>query len=159
MKVEAECGVCLLQRGYSEIKKATSDPFLQLKALSSLFQLLAKDFKPTAVPAHIGTKRDRLIKKITGNPDPYNNVKKMSNRKALEILPLAKSLVSQENSKEARFRKACLSAIVGNVIEFDIPSHAFKFEDIGNLIQQAEQELVVGHKTKVTNTKASLRTI
>lgn len=143
MKVEAECGVCLLQRGYQEIKKATNDPFLQFKALSSLFHLLAKDFKPTAVPAHIGTERDRLIRKITGNPDPYTDMKKMSNQRALEILPLAENLVSKEKSAEARFRKACLSAIVGNIIEFDVPSHAFKFEDIGSLIRRAEKDLAI----------------
>ncbi len=149
MKVEAECGVCLLQRGYQEIKKATNDSSLQFKALSSVFHLLATDFNPTAVPAYIGTKRDRLIKEITGNPDPYAKMKETSNQKALEFLPLAQNLVSKENSAEARFRKACLSAIVGNIIEFDIPSHAFKFEDIGSLIQQAEKNLAIDEISKI----------
>jgi len=159
LKVEAECGVCLLQRGYQEIKKATDDPFLQLRALSSLLRLLAKEFKPTAVPSHLGTRRDRLIKKITGNPDPYAKMKKKSNRRALEILPLARSLVLQENSREARFRKACLSAIVGNIIEFDIPSHTFKFEDIGNLIRQAEKDLAVDEIPKIFGRAKGARNI
>jgi len=143
LKAEVECGACLLQRGYSEIKEATSDPALQLKTLSAVLHLLAENFSPKTVPAYLGTKRDRLIKSVTGNPDPYAKKKEVSNDKALEILPFAQSLVSQEKSAEARFRKACLSAIVGNIIEFDIPSHVFKFEEIGKLIQQAEHDLAI----------------
>jgi len=33
--------------------------------------------------------------------------------------------------------------MVGNVIEFDIPEHEFKFEDIGKLIQQGENDLAI----------------
>jgi len=149
LKAEVECGVCLLQRGYSEIKEATNDPALQLKALSIVLRLLAENFNPKAVPAYLGTRRDRLIKETTGNPDPYAKKKGMSNEKALEILPFAKNLVSQEKSAETRFRKACLSAIVGNIIEFDIPSHTFEFEEIGRLIQQAEHDLAIDEIPKI----------
>jgi hypothetical protein len=141
LKAEVECGVCLLQRGYLEIKEATNDPVLQLKALSAVLRLLAENFSPKTVPAYLGTERDRLIKEVTGNPDPYAKRKEMNNENALEILPLAKKLISQESSAEVRFRKACLSAIVGNIIELDIPSHTFKFEEIESLLQQAEDDL------------------
>ena len=143
MKVEVECGACLLHRGWLEIQKATDDPLLQFKALSSLLSLLAEGFNPEAVPAYLGTKRDRLIREITGNQDPYAETKGISNQRALEILPLAKNLVSQETSAKARFRRACLSAMVGNIMEFDMLGYSFKFEDIGKLIAQAEQDLAI----------------
>jgi uncharacterized protein with ATP-grasp and redox domains len=111
--------------------------------MSALLRFLADEFKPTANPAYLGTKRDRLIREITGNPDPYKQMKHVSNEKALEVLPLAKSLVSRETSTELRFRKACLSAIVGNIIEFDIPDNSFKFTDLEKLIQQAESDLAI----------------
>ena len=123
MKVEVECAGCLLHRGLFEISEATDDPSLQFEVTSALFRLLAKEFKPTAVPAHLGTERDRLIKKMTDNPDPYAKIKQRSNRKALEFLPLARKLVSKEPSPEPRFRKACLCSIVGNVMEFESRSH------------------------------------
>jgi len=126
-----------------EILEATSDQALQFRAMTVLTRLLGREFKPMAVPAKLGTKRDRLVKKVTGNPDPYEKKKWLSNKRALEILPQAKKFVADGSSPEAKFRRACLCAIVGNIIEFDIPTHEFKFEEIGRLIQQAENDLAV----------------
>jgi len=112
---------------------------------------LAEEFKPTANPADLGTKRDRLIRKITGNPDPYKQKKQLSNKKALEVVPLAKSIISKESSAELRFRKACLSAIVGNIMEFDLPDNPFKFTDLEKLIQQAEKDLALDEIPQIFN--------
>ncbi len=151
MKVEFECATCVLHRGYEEIKEATSKPNIQFRAISALLQLLASEFTPSAVPAGLGTKRDRLIKKVTGNSDPFAEKKRMSNQKALEILPFAKNMIFSESKSESRFRKACLSSIVGNIIEWGIPDHSFKFEDIRKLIRKAEQELVIDEISKILN--------
>ena len=111
MKVEVECAGCLFYRGLYEIAEATDDPSLQFEVTSALLQLLTKEFKPTTVPAYLGTDRDRLIKRMTGNPDPYSKIKQKSNRKALDFLPLASKLVCKESSPEFRFRKACFHCI------------------------------------------------
>jgi uncharacterized protein with ATP-grasp and redox domains len=151
LKVEAECANCLVHRGYREILEATIDPSLQFEAISAVLRLLSREFKATTVPSYIGTKRDRLIKKITGNPDPYARKKKLSNQKAMEVLPLVKTLVSNETSPEARFRKACLGSIVGNIIEFDIPGHTFKFGNVGKLLQRAELDLAIDEISQIFN--------
>jgi len=143
LKVEVECATCVLHRGYMEILEATSDQALQFRAMTALTRLISREFKPTAVPAKLGTKRDRLVKRVTGNSDPYEKKKWLSNKRALEILPQAKKFVASGSSSEARFRRACLCSMVGNVIEFDIPEHEFKFEDIGKLIQQGENDLAI----------------
>jgi uncharacterized protein with ATP-grasp and redox domains len=126
-----------------EIQEATSDQALQFRAMTALARLLGREFKPTAVPAKLGTKRDRLIKRVTGNPDPYEKKKWLSNKRALEILPQAKRFVASSSSPEAKFRRACLCSVVGNIIEFDIPEHEFKFEDIERLMWQAENDLAI----------------
>ena len=149
MKVDVECAPCLLHRGYMEIVEATNDKTLQFETMTALTRLLHKEFKPTAVPARLGTKRDRLVKTITGNKDPYAKKKWLSNQRALEILPQLKRTVARETSDEAKFRRACLCAIVGNIIEFDIPEHEFNFEDIANLVQQAQQDLAVDEVFKI----------
>ena len=148
MKVKVECAPCLVHRGYMEIMEATSNSSLQFEAMSALTRLLHREFKPNAVPALLGTERDRLVKKVTGNSDPYREKKRLSNEKALEILPEAKRLIENESSQRKRFRKACLSSIVGNVIEFDILNYAFNFENIKMLIQRAEQELAIDEVKK-----------
>jgi len=143
MKVELRCISCLLTRAYLQIQDATDDQALQFKTLSAVLQFLAEEFTPSANPAYLGTNRDRIIQKITGNPDPYLPKKKLSNRKALEVLPLAQNIVSKETAPEQRFRKACLAAIVGNIMEFDIPDNHFSFDELEKLIQEAEKDLAV----------------
>ena len=159
MKVEVECAPCVLQRGYLEIEKATSNPSLQLRAMSALVHLLTKEFKPTAVAAHLGTERDRIVKEVTGNPDPYARAKQISNQRALEILPTARNMVLSESSAESRFRRACLCAMVGNIIEFDIPDHVFKFEEMGKLIREAEEDLAIDEIPKILKTAKKAKSV
>ena len=149
MKVELRCISCILNRGYLQIQDATDDKSLQFKTLSAILSFLTEEFKSTANPAYLGTKRDRLIREMTGNPDPYAQKKQLSNQKALEVLPIAQSLVSKETSPELRFRKACLSAIVGNIMEFDLPDNPFKFADLENLIQEAETDLAIDNISQI----------
>ena len=151
MKVGLRCISCILNRGYLQIQEATDDKALQFKTLSAVMDFLAEEFKPTANPADLGTKRDRLIRKITGNPDPYKQKKQLSNKKALEVLPLAENIISKETSPELLFRKACLSAIVGNIMEFDLPDNPFKFADLEKLIQQAEKDLALDDIPQIFN--------
>ncbi len=143
MKVEPECVACIVSRGAAEVKEATSNPALRFRAMSDLLRLLYKDFRPTAVPADLGTKRDRLIKRVTGNGDPYNRSKRLSNEKALKLLPFARKLVEKGYAQQDRFKKACLSAIVGNVMEFDIPGHKFTSSTMRKALQDAAVDLVV----------------
>jgi uncharacterized protein with ATP-grasp and redox domains len=159
LKVEAECASCILQRGWLEIEKATSDPSLQFKAMSALLRLLIKEFKPTAIAAYLGTKRDRIVKEITGNPDPYAKAKQISNQRVMEILPKARNMISSKSSAESRFRRACLCSMVGNIIEFNIPDHVFKFEDMGKLIRGAEEELAIDEIKKILKTAKKAKSV
>jgi len=126
-----------------EILEATDDPKIRLEACRALFRMLAENLKPTAVPSMIGTIRERLIKEVTGNPDPWAEKKRLSNHEALKIFPLAEETVAAERDPALRFRKACLAAIVGNIMEFNIPGHKFRFDDIRTLMKEAEHDLVI----------------
>ena len=149
MNVELRCISCILNRGYLQIQEATDDEALQLKTVSSILRFLAEEFNPTVNPAYLGTKRDRIIRDLTCNPDPYHLKKQLSNQKALDVLSLATSIISNEGSPELKFRKACLSAIVGNIIEFDLPDNPFKFTDLEDLIKQAEDDLIIDDIPKI----------
>ena len=143
MKIQPECSICIIHRGYQQISTATKNKEVQFKALRELFKFLSENFSSDATPAWIGTQRDRIIKRITGNPDPYAERKSLSNKKALEYLPLAESILNNSSSQKERFRKACLCAIVGNIMEFDIPGHEFDYQKLRELIINAEAELVI----------------
>lgn len=143
MKVEAECASCLLSRAMAETYQATTNPALRFRCMAEVMKLLNREFRPTCVPADVGTKRDRLIKKLTSNPDPYAHSKKISNERASKLLPTAKKYVQSALNQQERFRKACLCAIVGNIMEFDIPGHSFTFSTLRKSLKEAAKDLVV----------------
>lgn len=127
MKVHVRCAPCLLNRGYLEIERASKNQKVRFRAMVELLKLLNNEFSPEACPSIIGTKRDRLIKRITGNDDPYREVKNESNVQVLKLLPRAQSFVQKRQTPIERFRAACMVALVGNMIEFDIIGHDFNF--------------------------------
>jgi hypothetical protein len=143
LKVEAECAACIISRGAAEAKEATTNPALRFRAMSDLMRLLTKEFRPTAVPAELGTKRDRVIRRVTGNNDPYKRSKRISNEKALQLLSYARKLVEEGYAQEDRFKRACLCAIVGNVIEFDIPGHKASFSSLKKNFREASKDLAI----------------
>jgi uncharacterized protein with ATP-grasp and redox domains len=143
MKVEAECASCLLARATAETYYATTNPALRFRAIKEVTKLLNREFRPSTVPADIGTKRDRLIKELTGNDDPYKLSKKMSNEKAVKLLPYARKIVEKGYNQQERFKKACLCAVVGNILEFDIPGHSFTFRTLTKSFREAAKDLVV----------------
>lgn len=149
LKVEIECLSCLIHRGYLEIAEATNNPVLQFKAASALLECMTREFKPEAVAAVLGTMRDRVIKQVSGNLDVYAERKRLSNSVALELLPTVKGMIEKQSSPEERFRKACLVAIVGNVIEFDIPKHDVDLKDLESLIADAESDLAVDDISRI----------
>ena len=158
MKVEPECAACIINRASAETIEATPNPALRFRAMSELLRLLYKEFRPTAVPADLGTKRDRLIKRITDNEDPYKRCKRISNEKALKLLPYARKLI-EGYTQEDRFKKACLCAIVGNIMEFDIPGHRFTFGSLRKNFRDAAKDLVIDDTNKIYELAKSARSV
>jgi uncharacterized protein with ATP-grasp and redox domains len=159
LKVEPECAPCIIYRAVAEAREATTNPALRLRVVSELLRLLNKEFRPTAVPADLGTKRDRLVKRITGNDDPYKRSKRISNEKALKLLPYARKLVEQGYAQQDRFKKACLCAIVGNIMEFDIPGHSFNFKGLKKIFRDAAKDLAIDDTAKVYELTKKANTI
>ncbi len=149
MKVEAECAACIISRGAAEIKEATTNPALRFRSMMELLYMLSKEFKPSAVPADLGTKRDRVIKRVTGNNDPYKRSKRLCNENALKLLPYAKKLVEEGYTQQDRFKRACLCAMVGNTMEFDIPGHSFTFRGLKKNLKNAGKDLVIDDVSKI----------
>ena len=133
----------MLARATAETYYATTNPALRFRSVKEVMKLLNREFRPSTVPADIGTKRDRLIKELTGNDDPYKLSKKMSNEKAVKLLPYARKLLEKAHNQQERFKKACLCAIVGNILEFDIPGHSFTFRTLTKSFREAAKDLVV----------------
>nr|MDO8079642.1 ARMT1-like domain-containing protein [Candidatus Freyarchaeota archaeon] len=148
MNIKPVCILCLLTRAFREIQYSTNDTDVQFKAMKEVLQLVNNIINEQnnpmhLVPAYIGTLRDRLIKTITGSPDPYNEQKIKSNEIALELRSNLEKIIEGEEDNYKRFRLACVAAIVGNIIEFDVLGHIFNLEEISELSEKAEEELAI----------------
>ncbi len=143
MKVEPECASCLISRGCAETYLATTNPALRFRCLAEIVKLVNREFKPTSNAADLGTRRDKIIRELTSNRDPYQRTKKMSNEKAKQLLPYAHNYVDEGYSQPDRFKRACLCAIVGNIMEFDIPGHNFTLKDLRKTIASAAKDLAI----------------
>ncbi len=159
MKVMAACLPCMVHRAYREACHATEDQELRMKVMMEVAKLFAREFRPDAVPAIVGTYRDRLIKELTGNPDPYKAVKEASNRAALELVPWAERYIASAAGPFERFRRAALCAIVGNAMEFDILGHRFRVEGLADMLASAEHNLGIDHLRTIYETAKRAREV
>ena len=110
------------------IQRSTNDEKIRTKAMTALLQLMGERYHPDAVPSFIGAERCRIIKQATGCNDPYAELKKLSNEKALALMPKLEYYVNSKPSEqklEATLKVAC----IGNVIEFDVPQHSSDIND------------------------------
>lgn len=96
--------------------------------MGALLRVISEMYCEDAVPAVIGTERDRVIHRVTGCPDPYRELKDRANEGALEMLPGLETLVDAQPPGQ-RLRMACLVACLGNIIEYDVPGHSADIEE------------------------------
>lgn len=142
MKVTLECAHCLLERAINQVKLATDDPELRMRVVESMTKFLSENFNSDAVPSHIGTDRDLLVQKMTGN-DPYRDLKRQSNEMALNLLPDLQKLVDEHQDPMKRFRTATLITAAANAIEFDVSGRDFSLDELRLILDNVETDLVI----------------
>lgn len=113
MPAALDCYLCLLRQSLEAARYATTDESLQRVALRRATQLVL-DRGYDVPPPEIGRAIHRLIKEITGNPDPYFSEKERFNRAMLEHLPLIRKYVAEA---EDGLLMAVKFAIAGNSID------------------------------------------
>lgn len=149
MKIGFECPSCLLSRGTKEIEKATDDPAIRTRATLEVVKVLSENLGLDVVPSYVATLRDRVIRRVTGNPDPYLFEKRRSNEYALKLLPKAMEYVDSASDMSERFGRACLCAAVGNAMEFDIEGYSFQYQDLDRIFSRSESELGLDHRNEL----------
>ena len=142
MKVTSNCAQCLLDRAVKQVRLATPDRDLQMQVISTMTELLAREFTFDSVPCHIGTDRDLLVQRMTG-VDPYKELKRKSNEMALRILPELESSIDKIGRSAPRFRRAALIAAAANAIEFDVAGREFGLDDFKDIIDRIESDLEI----------------
>ncbi|MFX0116309.1 MAG: DUF89 domain-containing protein [Candidatus Hodarchaeota archaeon] len=152
VRMQAPCFFCSLNRAWTEIQLATDDPELQFKTMRAMLKILYENTEQInemaldderQSPAWIGTLRERLIKQLTNNLNFYAELKRQANEAAMKIIPQFQKQINMADSKQTRFRMACLAAVAANAIEFDVAGYEFSLSQLQNLMSKAEAELAI----------------
>jgi uncharacterized protein with ATP-grasp and redox domains len=130
MKGELLCLPCTVRTALDIAVKATEDKELQSKLVLETLRWLAEN--PEVLddtPAMLHTHVQRVAKKITGNPDPFKELKKASNEIALRVVKVLEKECNQLEFRDA-FRLTALGTICGNTIDFEVEGHQFSMDEL-----------------------------
>ncbi len=114
MKTAIECVPCFLQQALSAAQFASDDIELHEKVIRAVSLSVSTMDLNTSPPA-MGQLIHRIIRELTGDVDPYRQVKSFSNQLALRLLPMLKKRTAASDDP---FAAAARVAIAGNIIDF-----------------------------------------
>lgn len=123
MKTYLDCLPCFLSQALRAARIATDDENKIKKVLDEVGMMLV-NIPLESTPPESGRLIYHKINEITGNSDPYREIKDRSTKKALSLYSSLKSHIEKSDD---RLLTAIRIAIAGNVIDFG-PSRAFDIE-------------------------------
>ena len=124
MKTYLDCFPCFLNQALRAARMATSDERRIKKVIDDVGMML-QDISLDSTPPESGRLIYKKVHEITGNPDPYREIKGQSTREALVLYPHLKNLVEKSDD---RLLTAIRIAIAGNVIDFG-PNRPFDLKN------------------------------
>ena len=117
MKIKAECVPCLLNRILYETNLVESSK--ALKILEDACKIIGTYELEKSCSAIVATKVHKATYDSLENSDPYKDIKTRCNQAALALVPKAQDLVEKSDDS---LKAAILISIIGNILDFGIPS-------------------------------------
>uniref|UniRef100_A0A7C4EVH8 DUF89 family protein n=1 Tax=Desulfomonile tiedjei TaxID=2358 RepID=A0A7C4EVH8_9BACT len=134
MKLYVECLPCVMRQAVEATRQCTSDPEKQWQILRDAARLVSLADVEEPSPALIGAMHE-TVRRLTGQDDPYRELKAACNKKALELYPwLREAVLRSDDPLETAIRLA----IAGNNIDFVADPHAEQI-DLVSAVEEALQ--------------------
>ena len=114
MRTYLDCFPCLLNQALRAARIATDDQE-KIKEVLDEVGMMLRSIPLESTPPKTARLIYHKVSEITGDIDPYREIKSESTKKALSLYPSLKSQVEESND---RLLKAVTIAIAGNVIDF-----------------------------------------
>ncbi len=119
MKTFFDCIPCFVRQALDSVRLMTDDEALHERLLREVLREAGKmDLRQS--PPEMGQHIHRLIREITGERDPYRQIKDRFNRLALGLYP---ELEAHLQSSADPMATAVRLAIAGNIIDFGVNSN------------------------------------
>jgi len=140
MKATLDCLACILTQALRASRVATADPTIQRQVLDETAKKIP-GLDMNKSPASISMVAYELTASLTGNEDPYRELKIEQNEQALRIEPELRRIVQES---EDRLVTALHIAAVGNVIDLGV-QHAGEIDIHATLDQVLREGFAVDH--------------
>lgn len=114
MKASNYCYECLQKLACQAAELASDDVSVKARATGDGLKMLHDNFSLDCVTISVATKIHDAVKKITGNPDPYREMKNKE-------IAVARELSKQIKVEPESFRSCLKFAALGNTIDFFRP--------------------------------------
>jgi len=113
MRSYHDCVPCIFRQALHTVRMAVQDEAVQELVMREAVRAL-REMDMRRPPPVIGQRVHRIIRQMTGNPDPYREVKDTFDRLALELFPALRDRV---NASASPMEAAARVAIAGNIID------------------------------------------
>ncbi|HID19692.1 MAG TPA: DUF89 family protein [Methanophagales archaeon] len=132
MKTYLDCIPCFFNQALRAGRIATRDE-TKLKKLLDEIGMMLIDIPLESTPPETGKLIYEKVREITGEVDPYKELKRESTEKALALYPSLKNKVEKSNDK---LLTAIRIAIAGNVIDFGVNRNFNIEEEIDTVLKK-----------------------
>ncbi|MDX9802313.1 MAG: ARMT1-like domain-containing protein [Spirochaetia bacterium] len=137
MNTYLDCIPCFFSQALFASRQAGCSEKQQKQILDEVSRLIP-ELSMTASPPENAVKVYRVINKISGNPDPFAEIKERSNKAAQEVYPL---LLKRVESSDDPLLSAVETAISGNIIDYGANSNIDLMAEIEKILDQEERAL------------------
>ncbi len=132
MQIYLDCIPCIVRQALTSVRLVTNDVQVHEQIVREVLTLV-RDMDMRQSPPAIAQKIHRLIRKLTGEYDPYKEKKQLFNKLALRIYPELKRRVRTSGSP---LETAVRLAIAGNIIDFGV-NHSLEESDLEETINDS----------------------
>jgi len=122
VKIGLECIPCFLRQACEAVSMVTDEHTSRERIIRQVLGRLANESFEKTPPA-VGADIHRIVRHLSGNSDPYREIKKESNAVARELMPSLRERISHCPDP---FETAVRLAIAGNIIDCGQGNHISK---------------------------------
>ena len=133
MKLGLDCLPCILRMALRSARLVTKDVELQKKIMIEViksFESISWDLMPIELAFIV----NRVITEMTGNPDPFKELRKRSNDAVLKIYPELKRMIEDSSDK---LETAVKLSAAGNSIDFGAYVQLDLYESIRRAVKES----------------------
>ena len=134
-----ECSACIIDSLGLLIPLLSDDIEEQHNLYNHAYSRLARGYERREPPIELAIELYRELYTRSGKTDPYAEIKKRSNKAAMEVLPQIEQSISQMTGYQ-KLRGALAAAITGNVIDFNTAGHNPDLEELGKIYEKILEE-------------------